>query len=400
MKHNIIVSLQNVKSNIRPIRIRVTFGGRRMDCNSGMSYDADKWRDGKARPNTKNTNRQSAAEINGRVARIVDSIEKYFQECELRDAVPSDADIREIISGRRTTATLDDAWQEYATHCRVMKNYTENTLKNHRCTFVSLFKFDPGVTMKSITLDWCVRYMDWYRTRSKYRTYIQRCDKLRSFLTFLNGKKYTNINIEELQVRYMTVDNEAVIYLTPEELSLMREYKTDNPMHDVVRDMYVFSCYSSLRYSDLQNLKKSDIKGGQIMLKTIKTNKLVYIETNKYTRALIDKYSYVPGEYVFPRIPYRTAERHIKTIAKKCGISSDITITSLANGVRYDEVFKKYEVITMHSARRTFVIECLTRGIPAHVVMRWTGHRSITALQPYIAVLEAQKQEEMKKFDN
>lgn len=52
------------------------------------------------------------------------------------------------------------------------------------------------------------------------------------------------------------------------------------------------------------------------------------------------------------------------------------------------------------TARRTFVVTALTIGIPAEVIMRWTGHSDWKSLQPYVAIVEDLKRSEMEKFDN
>ena len=64
-----------------------------------------------------------------------------------------------------------------------------------------------------------------------------------------------------------------------------------------------------------------------------------------------------------------------------------------------EETKKKYEILSSHSARRTFVVECLRKGIAPLVIIKWTGHSNLETLRPYIAIVDELKKSEMQKFD-
>ena len=59
----------------------------------------------------------------------------------------------------------------------------------------------------------------------------------------------------------------------------------------------------------------------------------------------------------------------------------------------------KYSVLTTHAGRRTFIVNALRLGIPAPVIMEWTGHSDYKAMKPYIKIVDAAKIENMAKFD-
>ena len=59
----------------------------------------------------------------------------------------------------------------------------------------------------------------------------------------------------------------------------------------------------------------------------------------------------------------------------------------------------KYELLTTHVARRTFVVTALSLGVAADVIMRWTGHSDYKAMKPYIAIVDELKRNSMKKID-
>ncbi len=66
---------------------------------------------------------------------------------------------------------------------------------------------------------------------------------------------------------------------------------------------------------------------------------------------------------------------------------------------RSDEEYPKYELLSSHCGRRTFVVNALSMGIPPNVVMKWTGHSDISAMKPYIDIAEVTLNTEMDKFN-
>ena len=60
----------------------------------------------------------------------------------------------------------------------------------------------------------------------------------------------------------------------------------------------------------------------------------------------------------------------------------------------------KYELLSSHCGRRTFICNALALGIPPHVVMKWTGHSEYSAMKPYIDAADSLKTESMSKFDD
>lgn len=168
-----------------------------------------------------------------------------------------------------------------------------------------------------------------------------------------------------------------------------------------VRDTFCFCCFTSLRYSDVANLKRSDVFDSYITITTVKTSDNLKIELNKYSRAILNKYAHeeYPDYRVLPIISNQKMNDYLKEIGKECGIITPITITYFKGNKRIDEVFPKYELLGTHAGRRTFICNALSMGIPPQVVMKWTGHSDYKAMKPYIDIMDAAKIEAMKLFD-
>jgi integrase len=170
---------------------------------------------------------------------------------------------------------------------------------------------------------------------------------------------------------------------------------------DRTRDMFCFCAYTGLRYSDMAKLTHADIKDDQICVNTQKTNDTLVIPLNARAKAILAKYAHAgyPGNLVFPVISNQKMNDYIKEIAELCGFIEPVKFTYFQSGSRCEEVHPKWEVLSTHAARRTFVCTALALGIPANVVMKITGHSDYSAMKPYIEIAETEKKNAMLKFD-
>ncbi len=114
-----------------------------------------------------------------------------------------------------------------------------------------------------------------------------------------------------------------------------------DPLKDVVRDYFVISCLTSLRYSDFIRIKPENIIDNQIQLKTSKTGQEVIIPISPLVRAIFEKYDFnlpiAPGNQVF--------NRYLKDIGSKAEIDELVTVTETVGGVKKIEVYEKWELI-------------------------------------------------------
>ena len=90
---------------------------------------------------------------------------------------------------------------------------------------------------------------------------------------------------------------------------------------------------------------------------------------------------------------------YLKELMKLAKINEPVRLTYYKGNERYDEVYPKHELIATHAARRTFICFAISIGIPPEVVMKWTGHRSYRAMEPYIAICDKTKSEAMVQFN-
>lgn len=91
--------------------------------------------------------------------------------------------------------------------------------------------------------------------------------------------------------------------------------------------------------------------------------------------------------------------KRLKEIAKMCGIVTPISIVQMSGSKRTDITVPKYELISTHCGRRTFISNAISLGVPPHVVMKWTGHSDYKAMEPYIAIADKVRKDAMHVFN-
>ena len=168
-----------------------------------------------------------------------------------------------------------------------------------------------------------------------------------------------------------------------------------------VRDVFCFCCFTSLRYSDVANLKKQNVFPGYIQITTVKTADTLKIELNKYASSILKKYKRqsFPRERVLPVLSNQRMNEYLKEMAEIIGLNSPETVTYYKGNERIDEVYPKWQLIGTHTGRRTFICNALMLGIAPQIVMKWTGHSDYKAMKPYIDIADKAKADAMKLFD-
>lgn len=241
-------------------------------------------------------------------------------------------------------------------------------------------------------------------TGLKNSTIRKKLDYLAWFLNWATDHGF-NTNMAYKTFRpTLKATQKKVIYLSKAELEQVSNLSIPSAYSHLgaVRDVFLFCCFSGLRHSDVFNLRKNDIKGDHIEITTVKTADSISIELNSVTRSILEKYKNYEfaGNKVLPVIQNQPMNRHLKELCKLAGIDEKIRITTYKGNQRKDEIKEKWELIGTHTGRRTFIVNCLSLGIPPNVVMKWTGHSDYKAMKPYIDIVDSIKASEMTKLDS
>lgn len=221
--------------------------------------------------------------------------------------------------------------------------------------------------------------------------------QLSTLKTFLGYAKRQGIKVNDgFKDFSIKKDKLEVIALTQEELDLLFNFNlSKNKRLDHVRDVFCFSCVTGFRFSDLQQLRREHIKEMEIRLTIKKTKEPSIVPLNSYSKAILKKYEDLASP--IPMISNQKFNKYIKELCKLSGINDPIEIIRYKGAMKQSTIYRKYEVISAHTGRKTFATLSLEKGIPAETVMKITGHADYKSFQRYVKVTEERKRNEMQK---
>ena len=228
-------------------------------------------------------------------------------------------------------------------------------------------------------------------------------DYLKWFLRWCTKKGYChNTAYEDFNPKLKSAPKK-VIFLTNDELNKLKtvEIPHNKQYLERVRDVFLFCCFSGLRYSDVYNLKRSDVKPDHIEITTVKTADSLIIELNNHSKAILEKYKDIHSEdhKALPVISNQKMNVYLKELGELAEINDPVRETFYKGSKRIDIVTPKYALLGTHAGRRTFICNALALGIPAQVVMKWTGHSDYKAMKPYIDIADNIKADAMSRFN-
>lgn len=264
------------------------------------------------------------------------------------------------------------------------------TKKQLRQTIRNLKEFRQETKMSlhldSIDLDFYNSFVD-YLTRKNYgkNTIGTAIKNIKVFMNEAVDRKLTE-NLKYRNKRFKIVEEVSEsIYLTENEIDTI--YNLDlsgNSRLDKVRDLFVIGCHTGLRFSDLVNLKNENIfrDGTLIKVKTIKTGEIVVIPIKSTVKQILEKYDGMPPQ----TISNQKMNDYLKEIGQLAELNEAVLITATRGGESKTTVYEKWQLITTHTARRSFASNAYLQNVPTISIMKITGHRTEKSFLKYIKI--------------
>ncbi len=426
LKRNIIFALESRKKNgipiieNVPIRMRVIFSGKRIEFTTGYRIDVAKWDSVKERVVNGSTNKldQTASEINADLLRYYSEMQGVFKEFEVQNITPTPEQVKDAFNARinpviddevkpEDTPNIDfkDAFNEFVKECGKQNNWTHSTYEKFSAVKNHLKSFKTELTFEYFDEKGLNNYVEFLRKTKNMRnsTIGKQLGFLKWFLRWSFKKGYNNNSAYDSFKPKLKNSPKKVIFLTWDELTQLREFQIPEQKQylERVRDVFLFCCFTGLRYSDVFNLRRSDIKENHIEVTTVKTADSLIIELNNHSKSILNKYKDIAfqDQKALPVISNQRMNDYLKELAELAGIDEPVRETYYKGNERVDEVLPKYALLGTHAGRRTFICNALSLGIPANVVMKWTGHSDYKAMKPYIDIADDIKANAMSKFN-
>ena len=198
-----------------------------------------------------------------------------------------------------------------------------------------------------------------------------------------NIHQNTSFKNKKFKVLKEEVNN---IYLSEDELQKIIDLDLSfNPTIQRVRDSFIIACYTGLRFSDMSKINGENIKGDTLRIKTQKTGQWITIPLLKPVRDIL--LSYRLSSNGFPKVCCSdTSNKYLKQIGKLAGLNDIVVKIRTKGKTRVEQRLPKYQLITTHTARRSFATNLFKKGVPSRVIMLITGHKTEQSFNSYIKI--------------
>ena len=371
---------QNEKNGKAPVMGRITINGTVSQFSCKLSVSPKLWDTGGNRAAGKSV---EARRINEKLENIKTNIGKQYQRISDRDSYVTAEKVKNAWLGfgdehRLLLQTFDEYLQEFAGK-RVGKDRSAGTLREYRTRrdrLASFLQYEYGLSdipFRELKREFAEKFIVYLSTVRGLRsnTIFQTLKKLHAMVYMALDKGW--IAVHPFPDVWVVPQSRERRFLNEDEIRKIMEVHLPNYKTAVVRDVFVFSCFTGLAYADVRKLTHDDIHtdgNGDMWIidGRQKTGTQFRVQLLPVARELVERYRRFsqPGGTVFPVKSCSSTIRSLRAIARRAGIATDLTT---------------------HVARHSFATSvCLSQGVPIETVSKMLGHKHITTTQIYAKI--------------
>lgn len=338
--------------------------------STGVYLTPDQW-DNKHR---KIRNHPNAIKLNKQIAEFVTKLQGI--ELDRRNSgKPFTLDIlAEFLKGKYTNSFTDFMRNEIAAD----RSTAPATRTGHLTTLKTLQEFRKNITFDELTFDLLTDIERFLLNKglcvNTVNKYIR---NIRKFVNLAINKDLFDLNKYPFRKFKSKTETTCREYLSPEELQALENIVLPPEQKHLQKtlDMFLFSCYTGLRFSDISALSKDKIQiidGKQWIITTmIKTTEPIriplYLLFNGKPIEILSTYTQPDRKYIFDDLTNQYVNRSLKELAKIAGIT---------------------KTVTFHTARHTQATFLLYKGVNITTVQKLLGHKKLQTTQIYSKVMD------------
>ncbi len=386
-----------------PIFAFVTFDGQRVKVSSGLSIHPKQWVKAEQRAQLR------GYPANGLLNDALDLLEEklldsYAEKRAVGDT-PSTKLLRTLsqpkveekpVPGANKRLPFWDYYEEWVALARgrgkARSAMVYETTARHLRAFAAQAKL--GIAFESITPAFGDKFTLFLLNKAKLtdNTIAKQVATLKRFMKyaadrgFHTTRGYVQLSWKRQEPEIMTLTAEEVRAL--EELEL-----AGRPYLDNARNLFLLSCYTGLRYSDLVAIRPEHLKGATLRITTQKTREAVTVPLRPVAQRIVEKY--LAGDV--HSITNQRLNDYLKELGQLADITTPIEVIKYRAGTRHSTTYAKWERLGCHTGRRTFVTLSLERGLRHEVVMKVTGHRDWKSFKRYVNITEQTVEKEFAR---
>jgi len=369
--------------------LRIYLNNERLSLGStGISVKSSQWDKEKERIKGRTT---EALNTNLQLDNIASGLQSIFRRIEMSDVVSLERIKSEFLGKKEEIDTLmqlfekhnDDVAKQVGVSVGKATLQKYNVCKRHFSEFLEKQYKRSDLKLTELTYV-VIREFDLYLRTEVGQNPNTATKTMKTFKTItLLGQKMGVLLHDPFMNHRFHIEPVNRGFLTDEEILCIAHKQINIPRLELIRDIFIFSCFTGLAYIDVSNLTPDHIVtlGDKqwIMTQRQKTS----VETNvlllDIPKAIIAKYggkTYRNGK-LFPMLTNQKTNSYLKEIADICGIKKNLTF---------------------HLARHTFATMSLSKGVPMESVSKMLGHTNIRTTQIYARITNKKIEHDMEEL--
>ncbi|RZJ86281.1 MAG: site-specific integrase [Chryseobacterium sp.] len=378
------------------IYLRISAGSNDIpkDSSVGRMIEPDLWNTSANRAKGSSENARMLNSYLEAIERNIEQVHTYFEKHQLE--ITAEKLLNKYLGKGEVQRFLLGEFKEHNEKIKasIGKGFKANTLKgyvssvNHLTEYLKADYKLEDINIRKIDHAFIVGYEFFLRT-SKNISDVSTAKYMKHF------RKIINLSLAHRWIEqnpFAFYKNKAKPkekeFLSKDELKKMTKKNFTIPRLELVRDIFLFCCYTGLSYADIKKLKRNEIRKGDdgklwIFTSREKNDSSSNIPLLDLPKQLMDKYKERPEckiqNLVLPTLSNQKMNSYLKEIADSCGI---------------------HKTITFHIARHTFATTItLSNNVPIETVSKMLGHRDIRTTQHYAKVLDKKVGNDMRELN-
>jgi site-specific recombinase XerD len=374
-----------------PVYMRISMDNQRAEMSTQRKWDPSRWSVEAGRAIGK---QEDARSLNA----YLDTLQSKVYEAQ-RQLIANEEEVtvfalKELIEGKKKEKArmLIEIFKHHNSQLKqlVDKDFAPGTLERYETALshtVDFLKWKYKVTdidILELSYEFATEFEFWLKS-------VRNCNHNTSIKYVSNLKKIVNICLKngwlprDPFIGYKMNKREVIRdVLSQEDIDVLIDRTFATNRLEVIRDLFLFSCYTGLAYADVKKLKRSEVAtgvdGGQwIFTKRQKTEAPSRIPLLPHAKRILAKYDNHPlclnRGVLLPVPSNQKMNDYLREIATLCGITKKMTF---------------------HTARHTFATTItLTNGVPIETVGKMLGHRNLKTTQHYAKIVDKKVSDDM-----
>ena len=368
------------KNGNAPIMARITIDGTPKTFGTKLEIDPNNWDLKHGRVQGKSA---QALSINKKLDNIRGRIDKIYEDMLKHEGFATAQKVKLSFLG---VGVMDDAI------LKVFNNQNEDfkklvekeersqstynkyiTVYNHLTTFIKERYHRDDMAFRELTSDF-IREFDFYLRydlQSSHNTVWVYTMPVLALVELAIKKGLIRDNpFQDYEINMEETDRG---YILKEDVEKLMMCVPPHPRYKLVKDLFIFSCFTGLAYADIKKLTRNNIQsffdGHQWIISRRKKSDIASnVRLMEIPKRIIEKYQGTTrNEFIFPVPTNATCNTHIGKLVEKAEIITE-------------------QKVTFHTARHTFGTMFLTEGVPLESLSKMMGHKNISTTQIYAKI--------------